>query len=157
MAAPINHPYTELPHGIQPEHIRTSRIFNRDFILPLPMRTHFEALAIDSPMVRAVGPTSREGQRMHGRTLYSWGKTTGVFKPECVIICPYSTPEQAALVRRSGIFYDFTDIYRRLYEHNVNICVVIDWVKSIEIAFWLINLAGHIPQLLSPFASNPTQ
>jgi hypothetical protein len=68
---------------------------------------------------------------MHGRTLYSWGKTTGVFKPQRAIICPYSTPEQVALVQRSGVFYDFTGIYHRLYEQNVDIRAVVDWVKSI--------------------------
>ena len=44
---------------------------------------------------------------------------------------------------KDGVFYDFTDIYHRLYEHNVDICAVVDWVKSIEIAFWLINLDTH--------------
>ena len=83
-------------------------------------------MATDGPMVRAIGPTSSEGQQMHGRTLYSWGKTTSVFKPQRAIICPYSTPEQVALVQRSGVFYDFTDIYHHLYEHNIDIRAVVD-------------------------------
>ena len=42
------------------------------------------------------------------------------------IICPYSTPEQVALVQRSGVFYDFMDIYHHLYEHNIDIRAVVD-------------------------------
>ena len=45
-----------------------------------------------------------------------------------------------ALVQRSGTFYDFTDIYHRLYERNVNVRVTVDWVRFIEIAFWLISV-----------------
>ena len=130
----------ELPRGIQPKDIRTNYIFRQDFALPLPPRIHFERLTADGPMVRAIGPMSLEGQERWGRTLYSWGKTTGVFRSQRAIICPYSTQEQVALVQHSSVFYDFTDIYHRIYEHNEPVRAIVDWVKSIEIAFWLINL-----------------
>ena len=32
------------------------------------------------------------------------------------------------------------DIYHRIYERNEPVRSIVDWVKSIEVAFWLINL-----------------
>ena len=69
-------------------------------------------------MIWTIGPTSLEGQDQYGQTYYLQGKTNGVFRPLRAIICPYSTQEQLALVHRSGVFYDFTDIYHRIYELN---------------------------------------
>ena len=56
-----------------------------------------------------------------------WGKTTGVFRSQRAIICPYSMQEQVTLVQHSGVFYDFTDIYHRIYEHNEPVRAIVDW------------------------------
>ena len=130
----------ELPRGIQPDDIRTPYIWRQDFSLLLPPRVHIERMMFDGPMIRTIGPMSLEGQEKWGRTLYSVGKTPGVFRSQRVIICPYSTQEQVALVQRSGVFYDFTDIYHRIYERYEPVSTTVEWVKSIEIAFWLINI-----------------
>ena len=133
-------PNYEMPRDMQPADIRTIYNFRQDFVLPLPRRIQFESMATDGPMIRTIGPTSLEGQERWGQTYYLQGKTNGVFRPLRAIICPYSTQEQLALVHRSGVFYDFTDIYHRIYERNETVRSNIDFVKSIEVAFWLINL-----------------
>ena len=48
---------------------------------------------------------------MHCCTVFFWGKASGVFKLQHVIICPYTELEQVTHVQRSSVFYDFTDIY----------------------------------------------
>jgi len=133
-------PNYEMPRDMQPADIRTIYNFRQDFVLPLPRRIQFESMTTDGPMIRTIGPTSLEGQERWGQTYYLQGKTNGVFRPLRAIICPYSTQEQLALVHRSGVFYDFTDIYHRIYKRNEPVRSIVDWVKSIEVAFWLINL-----------------
>ena len=125
-----------MPRGMQAADIRTIFNFRQDFVLPLPRRIQFESMTTDGPMIRTIGPTSLEGQDQYGQTYYLQSKTNGVFRPLRAIICPYSTQEQLALVHRSGVFYDFTDIYHRIYELNETSRSNIDFVKSIEVV-WL--------------------